>query len=442
MDNTGWFYLGFATRLMDNGETGNKTMTTPIGSIFDVYRIGAGPSSSHSIGPQRATRIFRDRQTSTPARIIVELRGSLAQTGKGHLTDKSIANELAGIAHQFIWNMDAPTPRHPNTMVFRSYDAHGELMDEWMVYSIGGGSLKDNQGPVGGTETITYPFSGITEIVQHCENNNLSFWQLAESSERDIWNRLDIVWTAMRSSVENGLESTLSILPGSLKLARRARTTWLRSQNLQSPQRDIALLSAYSLAVAEENASGGIIVTAPTCGPAGVLPGMLYYFEMVKQTSRREILRALATAGLFGSVIRANASISGAEVGCQGEIGSACSMASAAGSQLQGGSLQQIEYAAEIGMEHHLGLTCDPVEGYVQIPCIERNMTACLRAFECASFSLLTDGKHLVSFDDVIDVMYRTGIDIQSAYRETARGGLAELWRRRAGQPGTTFDIP
>ncbi|HMP71792.1 MAG TPA: L-serine ammonia-lyase, iron-sulfur-dependent, subunit alpha [Kiritimatiellia bacterium] len=415
-------------------------MNGPIGSIFDIYRIGKGPSSSHSIGPQRAARIFRERLPQPPDRIEVELRGSLAETGKGHLTDQTISNELAGLPHHVIWNTQAPTPRHPNTLLLRAYAASGDLLLDWEVYSVGGGALEDAHGPVGSISSIRYPFSGITEILAHCEKNNLTLWHLVAEIETDPWPRLDTIWNAMRASVEAGLESTDILLPGSLKLARRAHTTWLRGQNLQSPQRDIAQLSAFALAVAEENAAAGTIVTAPTCGPAGVLPGLLYYFEEIKRTPRKEILRALATAGLFGSVIRANASISGAEVGCQGEIGSACSMAAAAGSQLQGGSLHQIEYAAEIGMEHHLGLTCDPIEGYVQIPCIERNMTACLRAFECASFSLLTDGKHLVSFDDVIDVMYRTGLDIQSAYRETARGGLADLWRRRAASP--TFPIP
>jgi L-serine dehydratase len=240
----------------------------------------------------------------------------------------------------------------------------------------------------------------------------------------------------MQDSIRRGFDHHEAVLPGELRLPRRAATTFRRAETLASPQRDLALLSAYALAVAEENAGGGIVATAPSCGPAGVVPGLLQYYRVHRGRSERQILEALATAGLFGAVIRANASVSGAEVGCQGEIGSACSMAAAAASQLEGGTLDQIEYAAEIGMEHHLGLTCDPVLGYVQIPCIERNMTACLRAFECASFSLLTDGRHLVSFDDVIEVMDRTGRDLQSAYRETARGGLADLWRRRMAHGG------
>ena len=406
-------------------------MPTGIRSIFETFRVGAGPSSSHSIGPQRATRIFLSRQPAPPARLRVTLMGSLAATGRGHLTDRTIAAAAAPVPVKIVWNTTDPTPRHPNTMRFEALAANNKVIATWTAYSLGGGTLADDEGMVGKNETIEYPARSIADVIAACDKDRLTFWQYVERLEADPWPQLNEIWTVMRNSVERGLGSTHPLLPGTLQLPRRARVTHVRAQALQSPQKELAELSAYALAVAEENASGGLIVTAPTCGPAGVLAGLLYYHERSQQVPRQEILRALATAGLFGSVIRANASISGAEVGCQGEIGSACSMAAAAGSQLLGGSLRQIEYAAEIAMEHHLGLTCDPVEGYVQIPCIERNMTACLRAFECASFSLLTDGRHLVSFDDVIDVMYRTGVDMQSAYRETAIGGLADLWRRR-----------
>ncbi len=406
-------------------------MTPMVESVFETFRPGAGPSSSHSIGPQRAARFFLERQKTPPARLQVVLQGSLAETGKGHLTDRTILTEVYPTTCELIWDTETTALRHPNTMIWRAFDASDTCTDEWTVCSTGGGALEDEQGPVHAHLPVTYPVKSVTEALAWCEAESCAYWQMVERYEPDLWVGLEAIWAIMRESVERGLRSSASLLPGSLRLSRRAHTTWLRAQSLQSPQRDLALLSAFSLAVAEENAAAGRIVTAPTCGPAGVLPGLLYYFETVKAAPREEILRALATAGFFGSIIRANASVSGAEVGCQGEIGSACSMAAAAGSQLFGGNLHQIEYAAEIGMEHHLGLTCDPVEGYVQIPCIERNMTACLRAFECASFSLLTDGRHLVSFDDVVEVMYRTGLDIQSAYRETARGGLAALWRKR-----------
>jgi len=402
-----------------------------VGSIFEIFKVGSGPSSSHSIGPQRAAKWFLQMLETTPDRIRVTLYGSLAATGKGHFTDRSISGVLNPIRHEFVWDSTTTDLHHPNTMRFEAFAGRKAIRD-WTVYSVGGGNLIDVNGQTGDIEDIRYPVRNITSAISFCEDRDLNFWRLVERTESDVWSRLSKIWDAMKDSIRRGLESQQELLPGPLKLQRRARHTWTSAQHLQSPQKDLACLAAFALAVAEENADGGMIVTAPSCGAAGVLPSVLHYYELVKGVPRETILQALATAGLFGAVIRANASISGAEVGCQGEIGSACSMAAAAGSQIMGGSLRQIEYAAEIGMEHHLGLTCDPVEGFVQIPCIERNMTASFRAFECANFSTLTDGKHLVSFDDAIDVMYETGHDLQSAYRETARGGLASLWRKRA----------
>jgi len=402
-------------------------------SIFEIFNVGRGPSSTHSMGPFRAARIFLDRCPEHPARVRVTLLGSLAATCEGHMTDQSIAAALEGIDYELIRDTrDQPLP-HPNTMRFEAFDQEGRSIAEWEVYSVGAGNLEDSSGTVGGGPDVSYPFSTIREAMDYCEEHGLLFWQVVERTETDLWPRLERIWERMRASVEQGLASDQVVLPGSLKLRRRAKGCLAHARMLESPQRDVALISAYALAVAEENANGAVVVTAPSCGSSGVVPGVLYYFEENKNVPRREILQALATAGLFGTVIRAHASISGAEVGCQGEIGSACSMAAAAASQLLGGTLFQIEYAAEIAMEHHLGLTCDPVEGYVQIPCIERNMTAALRAFECATFSLLTDGRHLISFDDVIAVMDETGHDLQQAYRETGRGGLALLWQRRRG---------
>ena len=412
----------------------NPAMQPFVGSIFEIFKVGTGPSSSHSMGPQRAAKWFLRMLEGKPARIRVTLFGSLAATGKGHFTDRSIRDALGDIPHEFVWDTETRNLNHPNTMRFDALDRKGGLIKEWTVYSVGGGNLVDAHGLTGETEDIRHPAANITTTISFCDDRNLNFWQYVERTENDLWNRLGEIWKAMTQSVERGLASPDLHLPGPLKLRRRARETFTRAQSLESPQRDISLLAAFALAVAEENAAGTTIVNAPSCGAAGVVPGLLYYYEKIQGAPTETILKALATAGLFGAVIRANASIAGAEVGCQGEIGSACSMAAAAGSQILGGSLRQIEYAAEIGMEHHLGLTCDPVEGFVQIPCIERNMTACLRAFECASFSLLTDGKHLVSFDDVVEVMYRTGHDLQTAYRETAQGGLASLWRKRVNK--------
>jgi L-serine dehydratase len=405
-----------------------------VGSIFDLYKIGRGPSSSHSMGPQRAAKWFLHMLEKTkPDHIRVTLYGSLAATGKGHSTDQSLAEALGDIRHEIVWDTTT-TLNHPNTMRFEAFAGNEQLLREWTVYSVGGGNLVDAHGLTGEKEDKRYPTRDIASAISFCQERTMAFWELVERTEENPWTRLGAIWTAMRDSIRRGLESDRDTLPGPLQLERRAKAIYAKAHQIESPHRDIAYLSAFALAVAEENADGGIIVTAPSCGAAGVVPALLYYYETIRKKPREEILRALATAGLFGSVIRANASISGAEVGCQGEIGSACSMAAAAGAQLLGGTLRQIEYAAEVGMEHHLGLTCDPVEGYVQIPCIERNMTACLRAFECAAFAMLTDGHHRVSFDDVVEVMYRTGHDLQAAYRETALGGLASLWRKRAGQ--------
>ena len=408
-----------------------------VGSIFEIFKVGAGPSSSHSIGPQRAAKWFLQMLGTPPHRIRITLYGSLAATGKGHLTDKTLSGVLGKIPHEFVWDTTTTSLSHPNTMKFEAFDRKDSLIKEWIVYSVGGGNLIDAHGLTGDVEEVRYPVKSIASAISFCEDRGMAFWQLVEREERDLWPRLENIWETMRASIQRGIESREEFLPGPLKLQRRARETYEKAHVLTPPQRDLAYLSAFALAVAEENASGGRIVTAPSCGAAGVVPSVLCYQETIQKTPREQILKALATAGLFGSVIRANASISGAEVGCQGEIGSACSMAAAAASQILGGTLWQIEYAAEVAMEHNLGLTCDPVEGFVQIPCIERNMTASLRAFESASFSLLTDGHHLVSFDDAVEVMYRTGHDLQSAYRETAQGGLASLWRKRVHQEKT-----
>jgi L-serine dehydratase len=407
-------------------------MSGPLQSIFEVFAVGAGPSSTHSIGPQRAARLFLDSLSAPPARVRVTLYGSLAATGRGHWTDRTLVRSLDPVRAEVVFDAAATDLPHPNTLTFEAFDAAGERLREWTVCSIGGGNLREADGrPIPATpHPAEYPVAGIDEALDYCRVHHLSFWQLVEQTETDLWPRIEAIWKTMRDTVKRGLHSKQIILPGTLELARRAGTTWRRAQDLRGTQRDMGLIAAYALAVAEENAAGMQVVTAPSCGAAGVLPAVLYFFETARRLPTRAILEALATAGLFGASIRANATVSGAEAGCQAEIGSACSMAAAAAAQLLGASLNQIEYAAEMAMEHNLGLTCDPVEGYVQIPCIERNMNAALRAIECAAFTLLTDGRHLVSFDDVIEVMSDTGRDLQAAYRETATGGLARLWRR------------
>jgi len=409
-------------------------------SIFDVYAVGPGPSSTHSMGPQRAAKLFLEvLGDPPPAKIRVTLQGSLAATGRGHWTDKTLVRALDPVPAEVVFDLDTPPSAlpHPNTMLFQAFDANGRHLEpfDWTVCSIGGGNLADADGhPIALADPVRYPVSNISQAMAFCRANDLAFWQFVEQTEPGLWPRLDAIWEAMRATIQAGLTSTQIILPGTLELARRAGIFHYRAQALPATRRDLALISAYALATAEENAAGAPIVTAPSCGAAGVLPAVLYFYETDAHVSRARILQALATAGLFGASIRANATVSGAEAGCQAEIGSACSMAAAAAAQINGATLFQIEYAAEMAMEHNLGLTCDPVEGYVQIPCIERNMNAALRAVEAANVALITDGRHLISFDDVIQVMASTGRDLQSAYRETALGGLAHLWRQRIGQ--------
>ena len=406
-------------------------MSGKLQSIFEVFAIGAGPSSTHSVGPQRAARRFLQALPETPARIRATLYGSLAATGRGHWTDRTLVRTLQPIPVDVVFDPQAGDLPHPNTLKFEAFAAGGQLLKSWTVCSIGGGNLREADGtPIPGAPPAAYPVANVAEAMAYCRANDLAFWQLAENVEPDLWPRLGDVWDAMAETVRRGLASKQIILPGTLELARRAGTTWHRARALKGLPREVGLVAAYALAVAEENAAGMQVVTAPSCGAAGVLPAVLYHLKTAKRASRRQILEALATAGLFGASIRANATVSGAEAGCQAEIGSACSMAAAAAAQLAGATLNQIEYAAEMAMEHNLGLTCDPIEGYVQIPCIERNMNAALRALECAAFTQMTDGRHLVSFDDVIEVMNATGRDLQAAYRETAAGGLARLWRR------------
>ena len=406
-------------------------MSQNLQSIFEVYVAGVGPSSSHSMGPERAARLFAAGLAETPARIRVTLQGSLAATGRGHWTDRTLVRTLNPVPVDVVFDSQTTNLPHPNTMIFAAFSAQGDLLREWTVCSVGGGSLREADGrPVARAEPAEYPVGNIADAMDYCHANHLEFWQLVEQSERDVWPRLENIWRAMTDTVKRGLASKQIILPGTLELARRAGTTHSRALGLKGTPRELGLVAAYALAVAEENAAGMQVVTAPSCGAAGVLPAVLYYFKARRRVPQRRILEALATAGLFGASSRANATVSGAEAGCQAEIGSACSMAAAAAAQLLGATLRQIEYAAEMAMEHNLGLTCDPIEGYVQIPCIERNMNAALRAIECATFTQLTDGRHLVSFDDVIEVMNRTGRDLQAAYRETSTGGLAQLWRR------------
>jgi len=399
-------------------------------SVKTIYKIGKGPSSSHSMAPAQAAKLFLDGLSSKPLRIKVVLYGSLAATGKGHLTDEAITDAIGDIAVEFQWQPDKILPLHPNGMEFIAFDGKGNSIRKQRFYSIGGGQLLDDDGLVGSENKPVYPCDSFGKILQYCNKKSVPLWEYVnEFDSSSVWPYFETVWLAMKDAVERGIKKGDKVLPGSLKLQRRAGVMLDYANRRVGSLRDRNLLSAYALSVAEENAAGNTIVTAPTCGSCGVVPAILYFFWQHYDMDITSLTRALAVAGLVGSTVVQRASISGAEVGCQGEIGTACSMAAAAATFLLNGSNAQVEYAAEMGLEHFLGLTCDPIGGFVQIPCIERNAFAAMRAMDAGAYSLATGGEHLVGLDDVIDVMNDTGRDLQEKYRETARGGLAAIMR-------------
>jgi len=396
-------------------------------SLKEIFRIGKGPSSSHTMGPQRAATIFAERHPEA-ARFEVTLYGSLAATGKGHMTDKAIIDVLKQVAPvEITWEPDIFLPYHPNGMLFRAFNGSQDLLDEWTVYSVGGGALSEGKatGDSFQKESV-YDLHTLKDIQAWCEHHGRGYWEYVKQCEGDdLWDYLREVWKTMQAAVERGLDSE-GALPGPLNLARKAPNYYIKARGYKPSLQSRGMVYSYALAVSEENASGGTIVTAPTCGACGVVPAVLYHLSKGHEFSETKILHALATAGLFGNIVKYNASISGAEVGCQGEVGVACAMASAASCQLFGGSPSQIEYAAEMGLEHHLGMTCDPVCGLVQIPCIERNAFAACRALDAQLYASFSDGSHRVSFDRVVEVMKQTGHDIPSLYKETSAGGLAK----------------
>lgn len=394
-------------------------------SLRELYKIGKGPSSSHTMGPNNAARIFGERHPGA-ARFEVTLYGSLAATGKGHMTDAAILEALEPIGPVKIhWEPSRFLDYHPNGMLFKAFGADDALQEEWTVYSIGGGALSEGPGKELSRSGEVYEMNTLAEIIEWCDANGRNIWEYVDICEGPaIWDYLQEIWEAMKAAVERGLNHE-GRLPGPLNLSRKASVYHVKALGYQPNLRSRGLVFAYALAVSEENASGGTIVTAPTCGSSGVIPGVLYHLAKSHAFSDTKILHALATAGLIGNVVKQNASISGAEVGCQGEVGVACAMASAAACQIFGGSPSQIEYAAEMGLEHHLGMTCDPVCGLVQIPCIERNAFAACRALDANIYSSFSDGRHRISFDHVVEVMKQTGKDLPSLYKETSTGGLA-----------------
>jgi len=393
-------------------------------TIKDIFRIGYGPSSSHTMGPARAAELFKDKHAGA-ASYRAALYGSLALTGKGHFTDKILIDTFSPKLVEILWYPDKVLRKHTNGMTFYALDAEGNELGSQTVYSVGGGAIIDEED-WGKKKNQVYSLTTMKEILSYARESGKSLWEIVEDSEKDdLWDYLAEVWLKMKESITNGLENE-HVLPGDLHLSRKASSYYAKAVNSSGILRNRGKIFAYALAVSEENAGGGIVVTAPTCGSCGVLPSVLYNLQEEYGYSDSKILKALATAGLIGNIVKFNGSISGAEVGCQGEVGTACAMAAAAAAKLFGGTLDQIEYAAEMGIEHHLGLTCDPVGGYVQIPCIERNGLAAGRAYESAVYSLFSDGRHRVSFDEVVLTMTETGKDIDSSYRETSVAGLAK----------------
>lgn len=391
-------------------------------SIKEIYRIGFGPSSSHTMGPRKAAEIFHEKNVNA-VKFRVTLHGSLAATGKGHLTDKALLDVLNADKTEIVWKPEDILAKHPNALTLEAKDGEDNIVDSWRVYSVGGGKIiDDDHDPA---EDSIYPHNTMNEILKWTKQTGKTFWEYVDEVEgKEIYDHLENVWEVMQTSIKNGLEDE-GVLPGPLNLRRKASSYFVKAKNYSGTLKEKTLIFAYALAVGEENAAGGKIVTAPTCGSCGTMPAVLKRLKDSFEFSDQKILRALATAGLVGNLVKHNASISGAKVGCQGEVGTACAMASAAATQLLGGTPLQIEYAAEMGIEHHLGLTCDPIMGLVQVPCIERNAFAAERALNTATFSLLSDGQHLVSFDKIVKTMKQTGHDIPSIYKETSEGGMA-----------------
>ena len=395
-------------------------------SLTNLYRIGRGPSSSHTIGPERAALYFKQKNPDAEG-FSVTLYGSLAKTGKGHMTDAVLRQTLAPVPSEIIFDYetDENSFYHPNAMDMRAFK-NGEETDKIRVYSIGGGEIA-----VEGTDYVAPPEvyyeESFDEIAEYCREHDIRIWEYVERMEGPrIWDYLEEVWNQMKRTIKEGLKSE-GVLAGGLGVQRKAAFLYNQYHMDESAEtKENRIVCSYAFAVGEQNASNGTVVTAPTCGAAGVMPAVLYYWQKKRHVSDTDILHALATGGIIGNLIKTNASISGAECGCQAEIGTACCMASAALAEICGMSLDQIEYAAEVSMEHMLGLTCDPIDGLVQIPCIERNAVAAMRSINAISLANFLTHTRKISFDTVVKTMYETGKDIKSRYRETSEGGLAK----------------
>lgn len=397
-------------------------------TLRELYKIGNGPSSSHTMGPKRAAEWFKDKNPEAN-RFDIYLYGSLAFTGKGHLTDKIIKETLNPIKTNIIFDTKFVCDKHPNTMDLIAYK-DDQKISQARVYSVGGGVI-EVEGQKRAIVPDIYKLNHMQDIKEYCKEKDKDLVDyVVETEGEDIIEFLREIWHTMYNSVKTGIEKE-GIIPGKLQLPREAKMIYENTAEDQNPiLKRTRLLTSYAHAVSENNASGDIIVTAPTCGASGVLPAVLTYMYEQYNIEEEKIIKALAIAGVIGNLVKTNASISGAECGCQAEIGTACSMAAGAAAYLMDLDLEKIDNAAEIAMEHHLGLTCDPIYGYVQIPCIERNAVAALRAVDAANMAKITTGKRFISFDLVVDTMYETGKDLNSHYRETSKGGLAKKYCR------------
>lgn len=397
-------------------------------SLKELFRIGYGPSSSHTMGPRVAAERYLQKNPGAQ-HFRVTLYGSLAATGKGHLTDQAIYQVLGEKNTEIVWCPEIVLPFHPNGMKFEVAISDNQYVNPWVVYSVGGGALAEAGVAEDDTPDV-YELDHLLDIMEWCDQRGQSYWEYVNHCEGpDIWDYLAEVWQVMKESVERGLEHE-GVLPGGLNLRRKAPHYYIKAMGYGSNLQTRGLVFAYALAVTEENASGGRIVTAPTCGSCGVVPAVLYHIAKSRRFSDKRVLHALATAGLIGNIAKTRASISGAEAGCQAEVGVACAMAAAAANYIFGGSLAATEYAAEMGLEHHFGMTCDPICGLVQIPCIERNAHAAARALDANLYATYAEGEHRISFDKAVNVMKKTGHDLPSLYRETSEGGLAKEYSR------------
>ena len=400
-------------------------------SIRDIYKIGKGPSSSHTMGPERAAKLFKQKFPDAQ-NYRVYLYGSLSKTGVGHGTDRVIREVLSPKETEIIFSEEIIPDSHPNTMDMIAL-ADGREVGQLRVESIGGGDIRLPGDASAVTSADIYNENSMTDIMAYCKDKGITrLSDYVEAHEGpEIWNFLSDVWETMKNAIAEGIRSE-GILPGGLNVQKRAKKLFELQPPEETPQLwECRILSAYAFAVSEQNADNGTVVTAPTCGACGVLPAVLRYMQETRKLTDEQVLRGLATAGLIGALTKRNASVSGAECGCQAEIGTACAMAASALAELFGNTLDQVEYAAEVAMEHHLGLTCDPICGLVQIPCIERNAVAALRALNACNLSYFLSDSRNISYDMVCTAMHETGLNRSNMYKETSEGGLARFYNRR-----------